>query len=338
MTQTTVSIPSTQSGWASLLDFKTPQDKDTVGLVNMNLGRGARIELISSDPSDMEPISAQKVNLPMECFTLEDFHGKGKSQMTIAIELTPFLWKAFNALDKCFDAFLVTHASKLFSKQDAEYIKKDPSSIALKRPKPLARFNPDGSPKVGGFMSLRVTGRGDEVQSIDVKDGPKGQYVGSIKFSERLTFPIASATRFAKVKVNTGTVRTVCTTLPRDVVKTGEPRTRIVGPGDFQGGLLYGCNIVVSHWALVNGSASLCIKAVDVIFMNSTREIELPSGFVVDNEVEEAEEEEKREEPAAKRRALEFSSVSKPKAFKTLVDRPGKLTEKETELNFTDEE
>jgi hypothetical protein len=276
----------------------------------MKLGRGARIALIGKDD---DPVAARKVNIPMECFTVDEFLGKGKGQMTLTIELTPKLWSCFNALDKCFDAFLVTHASKLFSKQDAEYIRKDPSSIALKRPKPLARYNADGSPKIGGFMSLRVTGRGGEVEAIEVKDGPKGQYVGSITFSEVTSPLLPSATRFAKLKTPT----TVCTTLPREKTVLGQPRTRIVGPGDFHGGLIYSCNFVVSHWALVNGSASICIKATDVIFMNSAREIELPEGFILDNdegeETEEGEVELPKESPP-KRRALEsdFSSTSKP--------------------------
>lgn len=309
MTQPTVSIPSTQAEWDQILDFKVPQEKDTVGLVDMKSGRGARIALVGKKD---EPIPARKVNIPMECYSVDEFMGKGKGQMTLTIELTPKLWAAFNALDKCFDKFLVTHASKLFSKQDAEYIRKDPSSIALKRPKPLARFNPDGSPKIGGFMSLRVTGRGGEVESIEVKDGPKGQYVSSVKFSEVTSPLLPSATRFAKLK----TATSVCTTLPREKVAVGEPRTRIVGPGDFQGGLIYNCNFVVSHWALVNGSASICIKATDIIFMNTAREIDLPEGFTLDNEEEEPEEESRPSEdaPPAKRRNIEseFSSSSKP--------------------------
>jgi hypothetical protein len=314
MTQPTVSIPSTQAEWASVIEFKSPQEKDTVGLVDMKSGRGSRIALVGKKD---DPIVARKVALPLECFTVDEFMGKGKGQMTLTIELTPKLWTCFNALDKCFDAFLVTHANKLFSKQDAEYIRKDPSSIALKRPKPLARFNPDGTPKIGGYMSLRITGRGSEVESIEVKDGSKGQYVSSVRFSEVTSPHLPSATRFAKLK----TATTVQTNLPRAEVRLGEPRTRIVGPGDFTGGLIYSCNFVVSHWALVNGSASICIKATDVIFMNSTREIELPEGFTLDNEEEEEPEEEKEDKrplddvslPAAKRsRDSEFSSSSKP--------------------------
>ena len=254
-----------------------------MGLVDMKSGRAGRIQLVGKNE---DPISARKVTIPLECFTVEEFMSKGKGQMNLSIELTPKLWTAFNALDKCFDAFLVTHASKLFSKQDADFIKKDPSSIALKRPKPLARFNPDGTPKIGGFMSLRITGRGNEVKSIDVKDGQKGQYVHAIHFGELTSVLQPSATRFAKMKTETS----VCTTLPREKFSTGQPRTRQVGPGDFDGGLLYSCSFVVSHWALVNGSASLCIRATDIIFKNMTREIALPEGFTLENEEEEAEE------------------------------------------------
>lgn len=317
MSQSTVSIPSTQSEWMNVLEFKPPQEKDTVGLVDMKAGRGARIALVGKDD---EPVVARRVNIPLECFTVDDFLGKGKGQMTLTIELTPKLWAAFNALDKCFDAFLVTHASKLFSKQDAEYIKKDPSSIALKRPKPLARFNADGSPKIGGYMSLRIMGRGMEVESIEVKDGSKGQYVSNIVFSELTSVLLPSATRFAKMK----TEKTVCTTLPREHYTLGQPKTRQVGPGDFHGGLIYSCSFVVSHWALVNGSASICIKATDIIFMNTLREIALPDGFVIENSEEDTEDpveklETKRissdesafQPPAKKRSDAEFSSQSK---------------------------
>lgn len=315
MSHSTVSIPSTQSEWTNVLEFKPPQEKDTVGLVDMKAGRGARIALVGKDD---EPVVARRVNIPLECFTVDDFLGKGKGQMTLTIELTPKLWTAFNALDKCFDAFLVTHASKLFSKQDAEYIKKDPSSIALKRPKPLARFNADGSPKIGGYMSLRIMGRGMEVESIEVKDGSKGQYVSNIVFSELTSVLLPSATRFAKMK----TEKTVCTTLPRESYTLGQPKTRQVGPGDFHGGLIYSCSFVVSHWALVNGSASICIKATDIIFMNTSQEIALPDGFVIENEDETEEPEEKVEHkrlgsedsafhPPSKKRDVEFSSHSK---------------------------
>lgn len=310
MSHSTVSIPSTQTEWMNVLEFKPPQDKDTVGLVDMKAGRGARIALIGKND---EPIAARKVNIPLECFTVDDFMGKGKGQMTLTIELTPKLWSAFNALDKCFDAFLVTHASKLFSKQDAEYIKKDPSSIALKRPKPLARFNADGSPKIGGFMSLRIMGRGNEVENIEVKDGSKGQYVSNIVFSELTSVLLPSATRFAKMKSE----KVVCTVLPRTSYTLGQPKTRQVGPGDFQGGLIHACSFVVSHWALVNGSASICVKATDIVFMNTKREIELPEGFTISNSDEEVEQE--QEESPAKVRKLEekiesseFSAFSKP--------------------------
>lgn len=310
MSHSTVSIPSTQAEWMNILEFKSPQDKDTVGLVDMKAGRGARIALVNKND---EPVAARKVNIPLECFTVDDFLGKGKGQMTITIELTPKLWTAFNALDKCFDAFLVTHASKLFSKQDAEYIKKDPSSIALKRPKPLARFNADGSPKIGGFMSLRIMGRGSEVEHIEVKDGSKGQYVSNVTFSDLTSVLLPSATRFAKMKTD----KIVCTTLPRSNYSLGQPKTRQVGPGDFEGGLLYACSFVVSHWALVNGSASICVKATDIVFMNTKREIELPEGFTIHNSDEEADEAPEQKEET-KRIASEESAFSPPTKKRTL--------------------
>jgi hypothetical protein len=116
----------------------------------------------------------------------------------------------------------------------------------------------------------------------------------------------------------------VCTTLPRAHYTLGQPKTRQVGPGDFEGGLIYACSFVVSHWALVNGSASICVKATDIIFLNTKREIELPEGFVINNSDDESEEPEVKEEakrlqsddsafaPPAKRQNLEFSPVSKP--------------------------
>jgi hypothetical protein len=325
MSQTHITLPSTPAEWSSILDFKAPQEKDTVGLVNMKMGRGGRISLIDKDD---DPVSARPISIPLECYSVEDLMGKGKGQLSLTIELTPKLWNAFNALDKCFDNFMVTYASKLFSKQDAEYIKKDPGSIALKHPKPLARFNPDGSPKIGGYMNLRITGRGAEVEDIIIKDGPKGQYVEKITFCE-LTIPlIPSATRFAMVKKgDDASVRSVRTTLPRSKVVTGGQKTRLIGPGDFQGGFIVGASITVSHWALVNGSASLCIKASDIIFDNVERDIEVSSslGFVIDNEDDDEPEPvedlkrvpvEEMVQPPPKRRlqpeAVEpFSSVSK---------------------------
>ena len=62
---------------------------------------------------------------------------------------------------------------------------------------------------------------------------------------------------------------------------------RYVGPGDMRKGLVLDAKFSVSHWALVNGAGSICLRLTDCIFENIDDVQVLPEGFVLDNDEDE---------------------------------------------------
>lgn len=263
-----------------VLEFKDPLLNDRTGLLTIKGPRG--FQLVAAGEA---PLVARKPQAPLECLSVEAFNDKGRGQLSLAVKLTPQLWLALHALDLLFDAFMVKHAAKLFSASDAKYIKDDPKSISLKHPKPLARYNVDGTPNSDGYINLRIYGRGPDVDSFVVKDGREGPYVALINYKDRTEGLGPHMSRFM-----------MCTgTLPdgkRSVVETtrivratpdgpGQPRMRYVSPGDFTGGNLLSVVAVPQHWAIVNGSASMCFKLQQCVFENIDAAVELPDGFVL---------------------------------------------------------
>ena len=308
--KSTVSLPRSEKEWLDAIEFKQPQEHDTVGLVNMKLGYGASFQLIGD--SD-DPVLARPILTPFECLTVEDFTSKGRGQLSLPVELNEKIWESLNALDRVFDAFMLANAKKLFSKQDAEYLKKDPSSILLKHPKPLARFTADNSPDFNSIVRFRVTGRGSEVVSIQCLNGRPDKVV----YSEMTTALPQNATRFAMLNGKTLNGRQcISTTIRRDKDPgKGQPKTRVIGPGDFKGGMIHSARFNISHWSLVNGSASIILRMTDIVFENISKAVDVPKGFIIQNE-EDLDEEDETIEPDEKKltkRSLEdaFSPDSK---------------------------
>jgi len=309
--KSTVSLPRTEKEWLDAIEFKQPQEHDTVGLVNMKLGYGSSFQLIGEGD---DPVLARPILTPFECLTVEDFmSNKGRGQLSLPVELNVKLWESLNALDRVFDSFMLTHSKKLFSKQDAEFLKKDPSSILLKHPKPLARFTADNSPDFNSIVRFRITGRASEVKSIQCSNGRPDKVV----YGEMTTALPQTATRFAMINGKTLNGRQcISTTIRRDKDHgKGQPKTRIIGPGDFKGGMIHSARFNISHWSLVNGSASIILRMTDVVFENIAKAVEVPKGFIIQNE-EELDEEDESVEPDEKKlpkRSLEdaFSPESK---------------------------
>ena len=297
--KTTVALPLTEQEWMDAIEFKQPQEHDTVGLVNMKLGYGSSFQLIGEDDV---PVSARSIQAPFECLTVEDFMSKGKGQLTLPVELSMKIWNSLNALDKVFDRFMLTNAKKLFSKQDAEYLTKDPSSILLKHPKPLARYTSDNSPDYNSIVRFRITGRGNEVSSIICANGRPEKVV----YKDLTTVLPANATRFAMLNGNVVNGRKcISTTIRRAKFGKAEPKTRVIGPGDFNGGLIHSARFNISHWSLVNGSASIILRMTDIVFENVVKTVDVPKGFLLQNEggdEEEEVQEEDEEEVGKKRR------------------------------------
>jgi len=309
--KTTVTLPQSEKEWLDAIEFKQPQEHDTVGLVNMKLGYGSSFQLIGEDD---EPVSARSILTPFECLTVEDFNSKGKGQLTLPVSLSVKIWKSLHCLDKVFDQFMLTNAKKLFSKQDAEYLKKDPSSILLKHPKPLARFTADNSPDYNSIVRFRVTGRGSEVTSIVCSNGRPEK----VLYKELTSVLPANATRFAMINGNVVNGRKcISTTIRRDKYAKAEPKTRVIGPGDFTGGLVHSARFNISHWSLVNGSASIILRMTDIVFENVVKSVDVPKGFILQNEGAEEEEEpeegEDEEDPEVKEVKPEVKEVKSKK-------------------------
>jgi len=281
-------LPASKKEWTDVLEFKEPQPNDRTGLLTLKSRRG--FQLVA--PGE-EPLVGRRAQAPLECLSTDAFLDKGRGQLSMAIKVTPALWTSLNALDLLFDDFMVKHASKLFSASDAKYIKEDPKSISLKHPKPLARFHPDGTPNTDGYLNVRIYGRAADVDTFIVKDGRDGPYVAGITYKDRTsTEPLTPmATRFAMCTGTTadGKRSVVESVRISKAVAVGQPRMRYVSPGDFNGGNLLSAIVVPQHWAIVNGSASMCIKLQQCVFENVDAAMEMPEGFVLAVEAEEEE-------------------------------------------------
>ena len=109
----------------------------------------------------------------------------------------------------------------------------------------------------------------------------------------------------------------ISTTIRRDKDHgKGQPKTRVIGPGDFRGGMIHSARFNISHWSLVNGSASIILRMTDVVFENITKAVEVPKGFIIQNEEDLEDEDDSVLEPEERKpskRSLDdaFSSESK---------------------------
>jgi hypothetical protein len=275
----------TKKEWTKVIQFQPAKKGDTTGLINI-LGGVNSIELIGKGCA---PVDCYPVTMPLECITVADVMSKGRGNLSFAVKMNSTIWDAMHGLDLELQKHAIENADKLFSTKDAEFIRKDHSAIALKHPKPLARYNADGSPNYTTLLRFRVAGRGLEVESFETKETQQGSYTSNVVYRDQVDTLPPNATRFCMV---TGSrpagAKTVATLLRRrGMLAVGEPKMRFVGPGDMRQGLIYSLKFTVSHFALVNGAMSCCLRAREVIFENVEPTALLPEGFVIANEVDE---------------------------------------------------
>ncbi len=278
------------SEWAKVVEFAPPKQGDNTGLISL---KGARTIQLTTLVKKGLPFRTP--TLPLECTTIAEFMGsKGRGNLSVAIELTPELWDVFHGLDLEFQAFMIANARKLFSAKDAEYIARDNSAIVLKQPKPLARYRPDGTPDYSTLLRFRISGRGAEVSGFDVKEGSRdssSMYVTNVQYKDQIDALPPNATRLC-MATGTGAdgTKRVATLLRRNAEATTAPgarKMRYVGPGDMRKGNILDAKFAVSHWALVNGAGSICLRLTDCIFENIDDVQVLPEGFVLANDEEE---------------------------------------------------
>lgn len=265
--------------------FKDPSKDDKLGFIDA-IGRGGgaggqqqRGGMVTFKflTAKDEPVAIKPVRSPWECFTVEDIMGKGRGKITMRMQINKKMWESLDDLDMNFRGFLIKHRAKLFSQQDAEYIGRDNSAIALKC-KPLAPRNIDGTPMYDSFITLRINGRSAEIDTLEVKDGATGKFVSKIKWAPRVTPLSAIATRFSIVVGWTVSMTSGSPAVPKvkDTLhlavedravgwSAGDQRVRYVGPGDIADGAKggsaarYAC-IRPAYWSLApGGNASITL-------------------------------------------------------------------------------
>jgi hypothetical protein len=277
-------LPSKKE-WKKVIQFQPVKKGDTTGLINI-LGGVNSIELITKGEPAVECFA---VTMPLECSTVAEVLGKGRGNLSFAVKMTPRIWESMHGLDLELQEHAIDNADKLFSTKDAEFIRKDRTAIALKHPKPLARYNADGTPNFSTLLRFRIAGRGAEVESFDMKETQQGSYTSNVQYKDQTDSLPPNATRFVMVTgIAPSGAKTVATLLRRrGTLAVGEPKMRFVGPGDLRQGLIHSLKFTVSHFALVNGAMSCCLRAREIIFENVEPTALLPEGFVIANEAEE---------------------------------------------------
>jgi hypothetical protein len=215
------------------------------------------------------------VRTPFDCFTKEDCLGKGRGKLTVRVQLNDFLWKSLSSLDKTFSNFLVEHRVKLFSPSDAAHIGRDNSVVNLKM-KTLAPSNPDGSPQTEGFITVRINGRCTEIESLEIKDGSSGRYVGAVKWMPRTSPLPATATRISLVTgVDAKQNHVMRDTLPIEgPVPVGSQRVRYVGPGDIspKGSMLRYGLLRPAYWSIAPGGGASITLVMDTMVVQNLSE------------------------------------------------------------------
>jgi hypothetical protein len=285
--------------WSEAVVFKDPSKDDKLGFIDAigrNTGgqqqRGGMVTFKFLTAKD-DPVSIKPVRGPWECFTLEDILGKGRGKITMRMQINKKMWESLDDLDMNFRSFLIKHRAKLFSQQDAEYIGRDNSAIALKC-KPLAPRNIDGTPMYDSFITLRINGRSGEIETLEVKDGATGKFVSKIKWAPRVTPLSAIATRFSIVvgwtlsMSGSPPVPKVKDTLPLALEdrpvgwSAGDQRVRYVGPGDIADGAKggsaarYAC-IRPAYWSLApGGNASITLVLDSMVIDAGIGDLSVP--------------------------------------------------------------
>jgi hypothetical protein len=286
--------------WSEAIVFKDPSKDDKLGFIDAigrsaggQQQRGGMVTFKFLTAKD-QPLAIKPVRAPWECFTLEDIAGKGRGKITMRMQINKAIWESLDDLDMNFRSFLIKNRTKLFSQQDAEYIGRDNSAIALKC-KPLAPRSIDGSPMYDSFITLRVNGRSGEIDTLEIKDGATGKFVSKIKWAPRVTPLSAIATRFsivvgwelslsgspAKPKVK-DTLPLLLEDRPM-AWSAGEQRVRYVGPGDIADGAnggsaaRYAC-IRPAYWSLApGGNASITLVLDSMIIDAGVGDLSTPN-------------------------------------------------------------
>ena len=259
--------------WEGLVDFKLMKPGERIGYVNTMPPKTA-FKLVSAG---LEPLVAFAPRMPFECQNVKDIHAANK--LTLMVQMDKRLWTSLNDLDTQFDKFLMENAAKIFGPAECDFLRKNPSALALKRAKRLAPFDPAGNPIYDARLSLRVSGRTMEVESVQTTDGQRGAYVTSVTWGPRTEALPQSATRFSKVTGHTtsdfngNSMPIVRDTMPifalGDVFKAGSSHVRYVGPGDMaQKCLIHHALIRPAYWTNVGGGFMITVSLDHVIFEN----------------------------------------------------------------------
>jgi len=248
------------------------------------------------------PLSAFAPKMPFECTSLSSIHASNK--LTLTVKIDERVWQSLNDLDSEFDKFLLENSNKLFGAAEADYLRKNPSAISLKRAKRLAPIDPMGQPLYDSRLSLRISGRTMEVESVQTAEGPRGMYISGVTWAPRTEALPASATRFSKITGHTAndfqgnSMPIVRDTLPifalGDTQRVGSGHVRFVGPGDMATKCVIRHAIIrPAYWTNVGGGFMITLAVDHVIFENIEGEDrgasdsrsgaqELPDGFARD--------------------------------------------------------
>lgn len=295
-------VRSLPVNWEANVTFKEPADNDKLGWIDPinfdgNSKRSATTFRFLA-AQDL-PLTVKQVRTPYECFSLSDVLGKGRGKLTVRMQINKSIWASLDNLDTLFRGFLIRNRTKLFSKQDAEYIGRDNSAVALKF-KALAQRGPDGLPLYDSYITVRISGRSGEIEDMETKDGPTGKFVSAVSWVPRTTPLAATATRLSLVTgVSADGLPIVSDTLPIEgPVPVGAQRMRYVGPGDIASDKNGGCTlryalIRPAYWSLApGGSASITLVLDSAILMNGAASpdsgtagvmppLEAPDGFAL---------------------------------------------------------
>lgn len=269
----TTGVKPLPSNWHFEIKMKVPAKDEKLGYIDP-IERGTTFRFVS--PED-KAVAIKPVRSPYECFTVADCLGKGRGKLTTRIQLNAAMWKSLSELDKLFKNFLIENRFKLFNSSDADFIGKDHTAIALKY-KNLAPVTPEGAPHYDAFITVRINGRGGEIEELVCKEGSSGRYVSSVTWAGR-TSPLATgATRFSIVTGYSAVTNKpqIRETLPiAHPVPVGAQRVRYVGPGDIseEGCVLRYATLRPAYWSLApGGAASLTIVADHLVIENMSGE------------------------------------------------------------------
>lgn len=258
--------------WSGNVSFKLMKPGERIGYIDTMPAKSS-FKLVCPG---LAPLSAFAPRMPFECPTLASIQSANK--LTLSVKMDERVWSSLNDLDTEFDKFLLENSNKLFGAAEADYLKKNPGAISLKRAKRLAPIDPFGQPIYDSRISLRISGRTMEVESVQTADGARGQYVTNVTWSPRVESLPASATRFSKVTGHTAadfqgqSMPIVRDTLPifaHGGGAAGSGHVRFIGPGDMSSKcVIHHALIRPAYWTNVGGGFMITLALDHVIFEN----------------------------------------------------------------------